>query len=129
MGADFESENGSIIQFFIDKLSTQPTSPLFISSTKILTNDRNNDEGRRPIRVYAGRDSENLSSGIFVGRSADQKPEKAITKIELSQTSANDNKIVLAALGDDTETVASVLTLKTSSETNDQIGSLKHTGN
>ena len=129
IGANFESNNGSVVQFFIDKLSNSPTAPLFISSTKTLTSSAdNNDEGRRPIRIYAGQDYENLNTGIFVGKNSAKNPIEKIAKIELSQTGPDDNKIILSALGSDpVEGNQSVLTLNTNNETNAQ-GSLVHTG-
>lgn len=133
IGANFESNNGTIVQFFIDKLSTNTTSPLFISSTKTLSNPSiedtsNDDEGKRPIRIYAGRDYEDLNTGIFVGKTVEKNPINKIAKIELSQTSAHNNKIILSALGEDIENNASILSLISSDET-DQEGSLIHTGN
>ena len=125
IGANFESNNGNIIQFFIDKLSNVPTAPVFVSSTKILGTS-NNDEGRRPIRVYAGQDYEDLSTGIFVGKNAQKNPSDTIAKIELSQTSIHDNSIILSALGNTPNNNKSILTL--SSATKDQIGGLTHTG-
>lgn len=131
-GASFESNNGTIVQFFVDKLSTDTTSPLFISSTKTLSNPSvesidDDDEGKRPIRIYAGRDYDDLNTGIFVGKTYQKNPINEITKIELSQTSANDNSIVLSALGSDLEKNKSVLSLVSSSSTI-QKGSLEHTG-
>lgn len=132
IGANFESNNGTIVQFFVDKLSTDVTSPLFISSSKLLSNPSiedtsHDDEGRRPVRIYAGQDYGDLNTGIFVGQTVKQNPTNKISKIELSQTSKNDNKIILSALGEYTEENSSTLSLVSSSET-EQEGSLNHTG-
>lgn len=130
IGANFESNQGNIIQFFVDKLINNDSAPVFISSTKTLSNNaNNNDEGKRPIRIYAGQDYENLNTGIFVGKNAEKDPVEKISKIELSQTGPDDNKIILSALGTDpVNTNQSILTLVSSSDISQQ-GSLIHTGN
>lgn len=93
VGTSLESENSPIIQFFIDKQSVDAQNgdegPVYISSSK----DLGVDEGKRPIRMYAGSrpteyneaifGSDSYKSGIFVGKNSDKNPTKDIAKIEL----------------------------------------------
>ena len=131
VGTSLESDNSPIIQFFADKqgIDIGDTGPVYISSSK----DLGTDEGKRPIRIYAGVKSPNYSesvfgndtykSGIFVGKNSIKNPTNNIAKIELWQTSSsNDDNIVLSALGDINH--QSVFTLSSN-----QAGGLNHTNN
>ena len=135
LGTSIEQDDVPLIQFFIDQQETViDDGPVYISSSKDLTGIEK-DEGKRPIKIYAGRKSGNqdfyqeafgsdwYKTGIFVGRTTDKNPTKKISKIELWQTTDDDNNIILSAIGSNSQK-ESTLTLKSNG-----LGSLIHTNN